>query len=411
VPTKRLTDQFVERVKPPAHGRVDYFDASFPALSLRVSEHGGKSWCLFYRINGRQRRYTLGRHPAIKPARARSLATEALNQVRTGLDPAAIKQARRDTPLPEADSFEVLVRDYLERQLSKNTSSGTYKEAKRLLGKDVLPKWRRRLASNIARADAVDLIDKIAERTPVHANRVHARLHALFNWAVEKGRLGASPMVGLKPPTKEQSRDRWLNEQEIIWFWSACERLGYPFGRLFQMLLLSAQRRDEVGLMEWTEIDLGKRIWTVPGEKAKSARVHDVPLSDLAIEVLQSCPRLGRHVFVGRGGVAATGFSYAKKALDAAMLEVSGGVEIPPFILHDLRRSAASHMAKLNVPPHVVDRILDHTAGTIRGVAAIYNRFEYFPERQAALAAWGKRIGGLVSSSPDNVVALVKAAS
>jgi hypothetical protein len=215
MPTKRLTDQFVERVSSPSRGRVEYFDAAFPALSLRVSEHGHKSWSIFYRVNGnpKLRRYKLGIYPHIKPAKARLLATEVLDQVRGGIDGALRRQARQDV-VPDIGTIDALVRDYLRQHVEANCSAGTYRITRRMLEVDVLKPWRGRTLASITKRDVIALVDRIAERAPVHANRVLARINATFAWAVDKDRVPVSPSKGVKPPTKEKSRDRWLNDQE-----------------------------------------------------------------------------------------------------------------------------------------------------------------------------------------------------
>jgi integrase len=409
MPTKRLTDQFVERVKPPVKGRVEYFDAAFPALALRHSQHDHKSFSVFYRMPGssRLRRFTLGDYPRLKPSRARQLATEVLDQVRAGIDPGLLRQqAKADAPPADIDSIEALVLDYLRQHIAPNCSGGTYLNAKRMLEVDILKPWRGRKLDTVSKRDAIALIDRIAEDRPVHANRVLARLRAMFNWALAKDRIAASPITGIKAPTKEKSRDRWLDDQEIVYFWQACEQIGYPFGSLFQILLLTGQRLTETASMEWAEVDLGDKLWVIPREKTKSGRVHEVQLSEPARELLRSLPRLGPFVFTGKTGRGVTGFTHGKNKLDAAMTEVSGGAAIEAFILHDLRRTAASHMAKIGIAPHVVDRILNHASGTIRGIAAVYNRFEYQQERRTALAAWGSYVVGLIGPSTSNVVTL-----
>jgi integrase len=197
-------------------------------------------------------------------------------------------------------------------------------------------------------------------------------------------------------------------------------------------LLLTAQRRDEVARMEWPEIDLAKRTWNIPRHKVKNDRAHEVHLSAAAIEILESLPRLGDGlVFTVTGTTAVSGFSRAKRRLDAAMVKarrraldlpendaelrkrlgMPAGkplpVEIPDWILHDLRRTAATGMARLNIPPHVVDKILNHVSGTIRGVAAVYNRFEYLDERRRALDAWGGYVEQSTMLVATNVVPLV----
>src|SRR5438067_8662794 len=414
MPTKKLTDLFVERVKPLTRGRLEYFDASFPGLALRITANGGKSWSMFYRFGGRLRRFTIGAYPAIKPAQARREATAALERVRQGFDPAEEKRARRDKARPEADTFAAVACDYLERRLRKNNATSTYQEAKRDLEHDAMAKWRNRPIASITRRDVIELIDGIIARgAEIQANRTLARLRALFNWAIEKDRLSASPVARMKLPTKERPRDRVLSDDELRWFWSAAEKIKWPFGPLAKLLLLTAQRRDEVAGMEWPELDLTKQLWIIPRHRAKNNRAHEVPLSDAAMPVVRSVPRIGsRFVFTTTGETAVSGFSKAKSRLDAAMMdakraELGKADPIPEWTLHDLRRTAATGMARLNFPPHVVDKVLNHVSGTIRGVAAVYNRFEYLEDRRAALEAWARYVGNLVAPArPPNVIAL-----
>ena len=186
----------------------------------------------------------------------------------------------------------------------------------------------------------------------------------------------------------------------------ADDEIGWPFGPLAKLLLLTGQRRDGVADADWTEFDLDKRLWAIPAKRAKSARAHKVHLSDTAMDVLSSLPRVGeRFVLTSNGNVPISGFSRFKRNLHAAM-EEAGETKIANWTLHDLRRTATTGMARLNFPPHVVDRILNHSGGTIRGVAAVYNRFAYVDERRAALEAWGRYVHGLTTKAPANVVTL-----
>jgi integrase len=421
MPTKKLTDLFVERAQPPTHGRVEYFDASFPGLALRITATGSKSWCAFYRFHGRLRRFTIGAYPAIKPAQARREATAALERLREGFEPAEEKRTRRDRRSTETDTFAAVAHDYLERHLRRNSAGSTYKEAKRDLEQNAITNWRIRPLASISRGDVIDLIDGIVARgAEIQANRTLARLRAMFNWAIEKDRLAVSPVARMKLPTKEQPRDRVLTEDELRWLWSAADEINWPFGPLAKLLLLTAQRRDEVAGMEWLELNLAKRTWVIPRHKVKNARTHEVHLSEAAIAVLQSLPRVGDGlIFTTTGKSAVSGFSRAKRRLDVEMVKArrrtlhlpeddagyrkalglpagkSLPIEIPDWTLHDLRRTAATGMARLNFPPHVVDKLLNHVSGTIRGVAAIYNRFEYLDERRTALESWGEHVANL----------------
>jgi hypothetical protein len=220
MPTRRLTDLFVERVKPPQRGGVEYFDAAYPGLALRVTENGSKSWCVFYRFNGRLRRFTLGGHPAIKPAQARKEAEKVLRRVRSGMDPAAEKKARRNIPPPQAETFGSRIQDYPEQYARRNTAHGTFEETKRVLASEDLAGWRNRSVPDIWH-DVIDVIHRIPKRAEVQANRTLARLRALFNWAINKAHLPSSPIVEPKPPTKERPRDRTLSNDEVRWLWRA----------------------------------------------------------------------------------------------------------------------------------------------------------------------------------------------
>jgi integrase len=413
MPTKKLTDLFVERVKAPERGRVEYFDAAFGGLALRITEKGHKSWSLYYRVGTRQRRFTIGSYPAIKPAQARREAGAALEHVRQGGDPAEEKRQCRLLTIPGADTFAAAVGDYLDRA-RRNTAPSTFKEMKRVLEREFVSVWQNRPVAAITRGDINWVIDRIIARgAEIQANRALAHIRTFFNWTVERGRLSASPVIGMRPPTKEGTRDRVLSDDEIRWLCKACEVVGWPFGPLVKLLLLTAQRRDEVAGLARAEIDLENRSWTMPREKAKNKRAHEVHLSAPAMEVIAAVPHMGSGlVFTSTGTTPVSGFSRAKRRLDAAMLlakrhELGAKCEpIPPWILHDLRRTAATGMARLNVPPHVVDKVLNHTSGKIRGVAAIYNRYEYIEERRAALEAWGRHVENLVKPPAANVIAL-----
>jgi integrase len=411
MPKRKLTDLFVERAKPPPHGRLEYFDAAFPALALRITENGARSWCLFYRFKGRLRRFTIGKYPTIKPAQARREASAALERVRDGVDPAEEKRARREMRTPETDTFGAVAHDYLERHHRKNSRESTFLEAKRDIDRNVLPKWRSRPIASISRRDVLDLIDGIIARgAEVQANRTLARLRALFNWAIEKDRVAMSPVARMKLPTKEQARDRILDDAELRWLWRASDEVGWPFGPLSQLLVLTAQRRDEVAAMEWPEIDLAKRVWTIPRHKTKNGRLHEVQLSVAATETLRSLPRVTNGlVFTTTGRSPVSGFSKAKRRLDAWMLkakraELGAGTVIPGWTFHDLRRTATTGMAKLKFPPHIADKVLNHVSGTISGVAAVYNQFEYIDERRDALEAWGRYVSNLVAHTEAKIV-------
>jgi integrase len=423
MPTIRLTQRAVESLKPPKAGRIEYWDSYLPGFGLRVAESGRKTWVAMYRVQGKLVRETVGTTALIpNVAAARNRARESMQKARSGKNPVRERREREIAAKAEAEKLPAVFREvaerYLERYAKKNTKPTTWKELWRQLEVDVFPKWGNRPISSIARQDVTALLGGIEDRgSPVQANRTLARLKTLFKWAVDEEFISVDPTVRVRKIVKETARDRALTDDEIRLFWAGCDKLGWPFGRMYQLLLLTAQRRDEVAGVEWAEIDIDRCLWTIPREKAKNNRGHEVHLCKLAIEVIAGLPRFNsRFVLTTNRDRPVSGFSKSKERLDRHMLEQrrvqigadgiedAGGAAIEDWVLHDLRRTAATGMARLNVSPHVVDKILNHVSGTIRGVAAVYNRHGYFEERKAALEAWGRYVERLVRPTPSNVI-------
>lgn len=400
-----------------------------PGFGLRLSDRGRKTWFVMYRVGGKKVRETLGTLAAIeKVEAARALARASIEQAQGGINPVeqrrAAEQAAALAKQKNPDTFRAVAELYVERYAKKNTKPATWQEAERQLRVDVFPKWGERPIREITRRDVIELLDEIADRgAPVQANRTLARLRTLFNWALDREVITTSPLARMKLPTVEKARSRALTDDEIRLFWRACETLGWPFGPMYRLLLVTAQRRDEVAGMAWSELDLKQRIWIIPRQRAKNDREHEVHLSTLATEIIEGLPAIGeepRLVFTTTGKTHASGYSKSKARLDRHMLELlredmaAAGKDpekaaIEEWNLHDLRRTAATGMARLNVPPHVVDKILNHVSGTIRGVAAVYNRHAYVEERKAALEAWGRYVESVVRPAVSNVVKLTTA--
>ena len=244
------------------------------------------------------------------------------------------------------------------------------------------------------------------------ASGVLRHLRSFFRWAVDMDLIAIDPTLGVRDPSvskRERERERVLSEAEIIALWRVCESIRYPFGPIVQLLLLTGQRVREVGDMTWRELDLERRIWSLPSARAKNHRAHDIHLSDLALEIINQLPRfVGEHdfVFSVSGKKPVQSYSDAKTKIDKRLAELLG--DVAPWVFHDLRRTVATFMADLGIAPHVLDRVLNHVSGTITGVARVYNRHEYRDERKAALDAWGRFIEGLVypHRAQQNVVAM-----
>ncbi|MCW2244758.1 integrase [Azospirillum fermentarium] len=260
---------------------------------------------------------------------------------------------------------------------------------------------------DVTRRDVNLLLDEVVDGgAPVVANRLLAAVRKMFNWAASKDYVAANPCAGIMPPSAEDSRDRVLGDDELRRVWEAASALGELFGPLVRLLILTGQRRDEVAGMRWSELDLDAGLWTIPKERAKNGKAHAVPLSVAAVAVLAVLPRLemddgtpSDFVFTTTGTTPVSGFSKAKERLD-----LLAGVEGWRF--HDIRRTVTTGLARMGIAPQVADRILNHVQGTIRGVAAVYNRHDYLDESRAALDAWAQRLDRIVNGTPANVVDL-----
>jgi len=201
--------------------------------------------------------------------------------------------------------------------------------------------------------------------------------------------LDQSPAEGVPLPSKEVARDRVLDDNELAQVILAARKIGGPYGGIVELLALTGQRREEVAGLQWEELDLAQRIWTLPKSRTKNAKAHVVHLSEQSMAVLARADRPGPYVFSLLGTKPFQEFSRAKRRLD----QLSG---VTAWRLHDLRRTCVSGMARLGIAPHVADKILNHQSGTISGVAAVYQRHEFLAERRAALDLWGAHVGRVV---------------
>lgn len=390
---KALTVRAIEALKA-GPVRTEISDGLIAGLYLVVQPTGRKSWAVRYRSAGRTRKHTIGAYPGINLSSARELARLALVAVASGRDPGAEKaEARRSGEVAlraERDRFDRAVDSYIERYAKANTKTETWRESQRLLIKNVVPPWRARRVQDIVKRDIIELLDTIVDRgSPVAANRVLAVLRRMFGWFVERGVIAVNPCAGVKAPTAEKSRDRVLTDDELRALWLACDSLSEPFGSLVRLLMITGQRRDEVGQMTWTELDLDAKLWTIPKERAKNSQAHDVPLSDQAIAVLARIQRIAgdrQLVFTTNGETPVSGFSKAKLRLDKTM---SGA---PPWVLHDLRRTMASGMARLGINLPVIEKVLNHNSGSFGGIVGVYQRHTFADEKRAALELWAQHI-------------------
>ncbi len=415
----RLTKVVVEQLTAEARDQF-VWDDRLPGFGVKVTPKGARVYVYQYRPKHARftRRYTIGKHGAPWTAdKARDAAGDLAARVRLGEDPFAADKARREAEAAATseskrakdqasqERFELIATQFVERYAKPKNRN--WIESQRIFDREVLPKWRDRPIRSITRKDVIELIDEIEDRAPVMARNVFAQLRKLFNWCIERDMIEVSPVMGLKGPPVPRARNRWLNDVEIMLFWRACRRMGDPFGSLFQLLLLTAQRREEVTGMRWSELNLDKSEWIIPAERAKNGMEHIVDLAPASVELIKKRPRSSEFVFTTTGKTPVSGHGHAKVQLDlhveierqAALRESKAkddGEPIPPWRVHDLRRTAATGMAGLGHAPHVIEAVLNHISGTRSGLVGVYQHYKYREERKAALLAWADCVGGIV---------------
>jgi integrase len=399
MPKTRLTKSTIDALPIPEK-EIVYWDQTLPGFGLKITPKGRKVFIVLYRSAGggsRLRKYTIGRSGGITLHNARIEAQKVMAARLEGRDPATEKlEARRRLT---ADTVPEVIDLYGKRHLSQRRSG---REVMQILQRNLVDRVGSRSVHSISKRDVIDLVNAVVDRgSPVAANKSLKVIKSFFNWCVGRAIVERSPCEGIRVPTVERARDRVLTDRELAQIIRAARRLGGPYGAIVEVLALIGQRRDEVARMSWDEVDLERRVWTLPAVRTKNDRPHIVQLPDPAIAVIGAQPRAGGLVF-SRNGVTPVGdFSSQKRRLD----DLCG---VSHWRLHDLRRTMVSGMARLGVAPHVADKILNHVAGTISGVAAVYQRHEFMDERIHALERWGAYVESLLA---EGEVIELKAAS
>jgi integrase len=389
MPSKRLTTATVERIRPPKEGQRDHFDQSHPGLALRISYGGSRTWVFFYRLHGAKlHRMTLGRFPEMSLAEARDAWRIGRKRISEGENP----EGQRPVA---ADTFGAIFEDWLKRDQGSNR---TAKEVRRAVEVDVMPAWRDRLIGTIGRRDVIERIDAVADRgAMIAARRLHAYLHRLFKWCVGRGILEVNPMADLPKPGQETRRDRVLSNAELAAVWKGTEKLGWPFGPIVKLLILTGARRTEIGALRWSEIE-GDEI-KLAGERTKNNEPHTISLAPLAVEIIEALPHIdGGYVFSTTGKTPVSGWSKVKEALDKA------AGPLPDWRLHDLRRTCATGLQRLGFSLQVIEAVIGHVGGSRSGVVGVYQRHAFGPEKRQALDAWARHVEQIVSGKSAKVV-------
>ena len=387
MPVKNITAQWIDRAKPPPEGRIDYFDERLTGLGVRLSQTGRKVWFVMYRVKGdpTKRRLTLDPYPGMSLADARDAARNVLAEASTGRDPGQEKQEQQ-----RAATFRVLAEEYLEKHAKRKKRS--WQEDARVIKQDLLPVWGRRKVHDIRRLDVLTLLDAIVDRgAPIQANRTLALVRKIFNWAIGRGLVERNPCLMIEAPAKENQRERVLSEDEVRTIWQAFEEIGPVIGGMFKLRLLTAQRGGEVHTMCWKDIDLNSASWTIPPERSKNGLSHFVPLSAPAVAILQELHDLNGDSEWVFPSPSRSGQHIANVQKAAGRVRKSTGID--DFVLHDLRRTAASNMTSMGISRLVVSKILNHVE---QGVTRVYDRHSYDKEKREALDAWATRLEEII---------------
>jgi integrase len=435
---ENLTDRRLAALKAaPKGSRYDVMDSIVPGMGVRVTDKGQKTFILVARFPGSANptRRALGEYGVLELADARAKARVWHELIRKGIDPKEQEADQRAQERRRRDnSFGAVVEDYIRlavigpdatKPLQRKGPSVARELRDEFVNDKVVagakrPGLGKRPIDSITPHDIVRVTDDaVARGAEYQAHNLLGHVRTMFNWAIARGVYGLekSPCDRMRPNQvigKKALRTRVLTDDETFALWRAAGRLGYPFGPFIKLLLLTGQRRNEVSDARWRELDLEKRLWTIPAERMKADAPHVVPLSAETIAVLKALPRFkkGDHLFSTTfGAKPVSGFSKAKARLDRRMLRTLRAlarrrgagvdVELPGFVFHDIRRTMRTGLSGLPVSGDVAELVIAHARP---GLRRVYDQFAYVDEKRRALDLWTGTVRDVVAPPPANVV-------
>ncbi|MEM9840231.1 MAG: site-specific integrase [Pseudomonadota bacterium] len=368
----RLTDIRIKSLRAPMSGQKTHFDEALPGFGVRVSQGGTKAFVVMY--GPKRQLKTLGRYPTLTLAEARKAAkivqAEALAE-------------SAEPPRFEPVSFEDARRRFLADSHRRNKER-TYLGYHRLLHRHF---HFQKNIGDLTRADVMGAIEQLAA-TPSEQQHAFVAIRIMLNWCEKQGFIDRSPAPAMS--FRQAARSNVLSDADLAGVWQRAVELGYPYGSIVQLLLLTGQRRGEIAALRrsWIEGDL----IVFPEGFTKNKREHRLPLSAMAQAVIAAVPNTGDLLFPARGSDDRpfNGWGKSKERFDKPL-------EVAPYTLHDLRRTFSSNLARLGTPIHVTEKLLNHISGTVSGVAAVYNRYSYLDEMREAVAAHDEFLADLVA--------------
>lgn len=400
--TMKLTKRAVEMLPASAKDEL-WWDTDLRGFGVKVTAGGSKIFLIQFRMGGRgakTRRYTIGRFGSPWDApQARAEAARLLRLVAMGKDPQAIERSRKreEVTLSFPDYVDRFLADYGKVEWTPKT----FKTRSADLRNWVVPGLRARSLTSITKSDLRGLLASLPSDKPALPRNVFAVISKLFAWAVARGDLERSPCDGIDRPKAPKSRERVLDDEELMLVAALAPLLGKPFGAFLELLLVTGQRRDDVAGMRWSELDRRARLWTIPVHRTKNGHTHCFPLSRIALLNLDQLaggprwPRMGL-VFTTTGDTPISGFSRMKARLDQLIDSMAEHREIAPWRLHDLRRTMATNMQKLGVRFEVTEALLNHRE-TRSGIAGVYQLHSWETEKFEAVCKWDGKLSAMAA--------------
>ena len=362
---------------PPGKLEIIVFDDAIAGFGVRIRAGGKRTWIAQYRLGTKQRRLAIGTLEKIDADEARRRAKTIFAKVALGVDPSIEKS---ELIAQASITLGATADQYLDKHACKRLKPKGLGETTTYLKRHWGPLRELPLQKVNLQAVASRLHEIAKDNGPYAANRARAALSALYTWAIAEGLADANPVTGSNKPADEKKRNRVLSDAELKMVW-LCAGAG-DFGAILRLLILTGQRREEVGGARWSELDLAAALWTIPEARTKNKLPQDVPQSVPALAIWSDQARRdGRDLIFGSRTGPFQGWSDAKADLDQRIAEANDGTPIRPWRLHDVRRTVATRMGDLGVLPHVVEAVLNHISGSKAGVAGIYNQALYNAEK------------------------------
>lgn len=373
----------VQAVQPSSRD-VIVWDTDLTGFGLKVMPNGTRSFFLFYRTKDhKQRKPKIGTYPGLKPERARQIAQDWLAEVSAGGDPSATRQAQRAS-LGDGTLKELFNSYKAHKKAEGRRSIG---EIERIFDHDILPEFGKRKPEEISTHEVSKLLDKIATRSPSMAWAVRRQLSAFYAWAIPRLPPGAmNPVTNASRPPKVKSRERVLSDDELKALWKVVDNEREPWRTALKLMVLTGQRREEVLSADWKEFDLKKKVWTVPADRAKNGKAHVVPLSPAVVKLLAALTTHTGRLFPKGTGLVSRAATRIREAMG----------DVPEWRWHDLRRTMATGLQRLDVRLEVTEAILNHVSGSRAGIVGVYQRHDWAEEKRDALNKWARHVAAIV---------------